>query len=86
MPEVEAINLSGTDLDPEGGFDPAKLRRHMDGFVPLLAEHLYDEIATLSPGNLKTFSEEQGKEYDGMVEAHLKSYDPTWFLCSSIGE
>lgn len=86
IPEIEAIDLSGTNLDPVKGFNPERLQKHMDGFLPLLAEHLHDEISTLAPENFAAFGEKEQRETDKAVESHLKAYDPSWFLCSVVGE
>ena len=89
--EAEAVKLDGTELDPakgpaeQGGFDPAALRRCMDSYMTILAEHLWDEIGTLKPENMQAFGDKEAKEFDAKVDQHLKAYDPSWFLCSTMG-
>ena len=91
IPEVEALTLDGTELDPakgpteNGGFDPSALRRCMDSYMAILSEHLWDEIGTLKAENMQAVGDKDAKEFDAVVDKHLKGYDPSWFLCSTIG-
>jgi hypothetical protein len=73
-----------SNIDVTKPYDPQGLRRHIDSFIMLLAEHLRDEIDTLRPELIEKIGEKNDREIRKNVQAHLQSYDPKWFLCSAF--
>lgn len=51
-----------------------------------LAEHLTDELQTLTPELMEKLGEEELVRLRKDIETHLMAYDPKWFLCSGYSE
>lgn len=56
----------------------------MDSFVLVLAEHLHDEIDSLHPDKIEKVGKKEDERIRSDVLAHLKKYDPAWFLCAAM--
>jgi hypothetical protein len=85
---IKSIDMTrySANLDLTHPFDPMGFRRHIDGFMPSLIEHLRDEIDTLAPEVIEPMGQKADEELRKMVQTHLKGYDPKWFLCSAFSE
>jgi hypothetical protein len=85
---IKSIDMTrySADLDMSKPFDPAGFRRHIDGFMPSLIEHLRDEIDTLAPDLIEPMGQQADDELKKIVQSHLRGYDPKWFLCSAFSE
>ncbi|RSH93904.1 hypothetical protein EHS25_006556 [Saitozyma podzolica] len=83
---IKSIDMTrySADLDMSKPFDPAGFRRHIDGFMPSLIEHLRDEIDTLAPDLIEPMGQQADDELKKIVQSHLRGYDPKWFLCSAF--
>lgn len=85
LPEFEAPSDPAYSLEVGHGFDPAKLRQHMDGFIMLLVNHLHDELRTLTPEKMAAFTPADQDAFEKMIKTHVMGRDGTWFLCSVYG-
>nr|XP_018263616.1 uncharacterized protein I303_03486 [Kwoniella dejecticola CBS 10117]OBR85774.1 hypothetical protein I303_03486 [Kwoniella dejecticola CBS 10117] len=85
-PEFEqSIKLSSfPQLDFTKPFNVQSFRNHIDGFILPLTRHLRSEIDTLTPDLMDTIGVEGEKEVRTWLIKHLRSYDPSWFLCSTF--
>ncbi|GFZ45784.1 hypothetical protein JCM24511_03514 [Saitozyma sp. JCM 24511] len=84
--EVSSIDLSQFPLLSAAptSYDPTMIRNHMDSFVLVLAEHLHDEIDSLHPDKIEKVGKKEDERIRSDVLAHLKKYDPAWFLCAAM--
>ena len=73
-------------LDPKLGFQPKVFRAEMDKWLIPLVEHLDEEIATLEPAWIEKMGEKELNAQRKVVDKYLQSYDPAWFLVSTVGE
>ncbi|WVW82854.1 hypothetical protein I302_104866 [Kwoniella bestiolae CBS 10118] len=82
---VNSIDLkSFVHLDFERPFDVEEFRRHIEGFIVPLVQHLGSEIETLTPELMDSVGAEGDREVRKWLDGHLKEYDPAWFLCSAF--
>lgn len=85
---IKSIDMTrySADLDMTNPFHPTGFRRHIDGYMPSLVEHLRDEIDTLAPDLIEPMGQQADDELKKIVQSHLRGYDPKWFLCSAFSE
>lgn len=84
--ESASVNPASYGLNSEQGFDPAALRAQMSKWIEPLIVHLGEEIATVGPGLIGRMSRAQYDATKKGIDRHLQSFDPAWFLISSVGE
>lgn len=84
--EAEDHTAFASALDRTAPFDPDALKRHIDSFMLPLIKHLYDELETLQPKYVGLLSKDQWDYFLSKSEKDYRSFDPKWFLCSTLGE
>lgn len=84
--DLNALDLNAHGLDLSLGFQPATFRKALDGIIPVVYEHLYEEIKTIGPEYMERVGWETHDKISRTTMAHMKSHDPKWFLTSNFGQ